>query len=271
MRVIRVFPRKTAMTPTDDYAFIGDPPMFLPPADEAHISCAFTWDKPEAQRLAQAWGQYYPTKLGGCAFGSPANGFLPGMYVRRGVIVTSRGCNNQCPWCLVPEREGKLREIQIHSGSNILDNNILQCSKGHIRQVFDMLRTQHSIHFSGGLDARLLTDSIVGDLRSLRIKQLFFACDYKEAIKPLERAQRKLEGFTQNQLRCYTLLAYKGETLSQALERLTAVWELGFMPFAQLYQPPGEYIDYSREWRQLAWVWSRPAAMKAVMKGSEHR
>jgi len=134
-----------------------------------------------------------------------------------------------------------------------------------------MLRSQHSIQFSGGLDSRLLTESIVEDLKSLAIKQLFFACDYKEAIKPLERAGRILDGFTQNQLRCYALLAFHGETISEAIERLLAIWGLGFMPFAQLYQPPDKYIEYSREWRQLAWIWSRPAAMKAVMKGSKHR
>ena len=259
------------MTPLDDYAFVGDPPMFLPPADEVHVSCTFTWDKHEAQRLAKAWGQYYPAKLGGCAVNSPANGFMPRMYVRRGVTITSRGCNNQCPWCLVQEREGKLREIQIHPGNNIIDNNILQCSKSHLSKVFDMLKSQHSIEFTGGLDARLLTTPIVDDLRSLSISQLFFACDHKEAIKLLEKARRLLDCFKQHQLRCYALLAYNGETISQAQDRLVAIWKLGFMPFAQLYQPPDEYIEYPREWRRLAWIWSRPAAMKAVMNGSKHR
>lgn len=41
MRIIRVFPRRTSMTPRDDYAFVGDPPLMLPPlfpaADRAGI------------------------------------------------------------------------------------------------------------------------------------------------------------------------------------------------------------------------------------------
>lgn len=265
-RIIRVFPRRTSMTPGDDYAFVSDPPLFMPPADEVHISCTFTWDIPEAKRLADAWGQYYPVKLGGCALSSPANEFVPEFYIRQGVTITSRGCNNQCSWCLVPEREGKLREIKIHPGSNILDNNILQCNKEHIAEVFDMLHSQCSICFSGGLDSRLLTDSAADNLRSLRISQLFFACDTKEAIKPLERARHKLNDFTRNQLRCYVLLAFNGESISQAQERLEAVWKLGFIPFAQLYQPPDRYINYSKEWRALARTWSRPAAMKAYMR-----
>jgi len=265
-RIIRVFPRRTSMTPRDDYAFVGDPPLFIPPADEVHVDCTFTWDIPKAQRLAEAWRQYYfVVKLGGFALESYSGEFEPGLYLRQGVTITSRGCNNNCPWCLVKER---LREIKIKSGNIIQDNNLLQCSKVHISKVFDMLRPQRSIVLSGGLDSRLFTNSIADDLRSLRIKQLFFACDTKKAIKPLERAKRKLNGLGRNQLRCYVLLAFNNETISEAQERLEAVWELGFMPFAQLYQPADKYIRYSKEWRSLARTWSRPAAMKAAMRGS---
>ena len=35
MKIIRVFPRKTHMTPTDPYAFVGDPPLWRPKADVA--------------------------------------------------------------------------------------------------------------------------------------------------------------------------------------------------------------------------------------------
>lgn len=253
------------MTPRDELAFVGDPPLLRPPADLVHISCTFTWDIKKARWLQGAWGQYYPVVLGGPAFGHSAGEFTPGMYVRPGIVVTSRGCDNQCPWCLVPEREGRFREIEIHPGNNILDNNILQCSKEHWRKVWTMLRTQHGITFSGGLDSRLLTDSIGNELRSLRIKNLFFACDTKEALRPLERVKQKFHGgFTREHLRCYVLLAFGNETISEAQERLEAVWELGFMPFAQLYQPPDRYIDYSKEWRKLARQWSRPAITKAL-------
>jgi len=256
------------MTPQDDYAFVGDPPseMIRPQADEVHISCTFTWDIPRARHLVSAWGQYYSiVKLGGCAVGSPADGFLPGMYVRHGVTFTSRGCNNQCPWCLVPQREGKLRELDIQQGNNVLDNNVLQCSKGHRAKVFDMLRSQYSVELSGGLESTLITDSIADDIRGLRISQVFLAADAKPALKALERALRRLQ-LPRDKARCYALLAFGGETISEATERLESIWELGAMPFAQLYQPPDKYIDYPKEWRKLAWVWSRPAAMKAEHK-----
>lgn len=265
--IIRVFPRRTRMTPTDEYAFVGGPRLIRPKADVVHISCTFTWDIPKARWLQCAWGQYYPTVIGGPAFDDVGEDFTPGLYVRQGVIVTSRGCNNHCPWCLVPQREGPLREIPIHPGNNLIDNNLLQCSRQHIGKVIDMLRHQHAIIFSGGFDSRLLTDSIAEDLRSLSIRAMFFACDTKEAIRPLERARRKLDGFSISQLRCFVLLGFENETIDQALERLIAVWDLGFLPFAMLYQPPDGYIEYSQEWRKLAKNWTRPARTKAFMRG----
>ena len=262
--IIRVFTRRTKMTPRDTYAFVGDPPSQLirPEADEVHVSCSFTWDLKEAHRLVGAWRQYYPiVKLGGMAC---HNGiFTPGMYIRQGVTFTSRGCNNQCPWCQVPEREGKLREIPIIAGNIIQDNNLLLCSRQHVAKVFDMLRSQHSIELSGGLDSRLITDDIADEIRSLRISQVFLAADTKASLEPLKRAFKRLQ-LPRDKARCYTLLAFDGETISEAIERLETIWELGAMPFAQLYQPPDRYIKYPKEWRDLARAWARPAAMKAL-------
>jgi hypothetical protein len=269
-QIIRVFPRKTSLTPCDAMAFIGDPQLWRPRADEVHVSVTFTWDKGEGERLAEAWGQYYPVvKLGGPAFNSPANGYMPGQYVKRGVTFTTRGCNNRCPWCLVPEREGRLVEIEdFMPGWDIQDNNLLQASKRHVERVFAMLRAQpRAAVFAGGLDARLVDDHLAEQLRGLRIGQLFLAADTEAALTPLERALKKLSFLPRRKLRVYVMVAYDGETIDEATERLKAVWRLGGLPFAQLYQPPGRYIDYSSEWKRLARTWSRPAAMFALMGG----
>lgn len=57
MRIARVFPRRTSMTPTDDLAFVDCPPPLLamPEIDEVHVSVAFTWYMPKAERLAEEW------------------------------------------------------------------------------------------------------------------------------------------------------------------------------------------------------------------------
>ena len=267
-RIIRVFPRKTSMTPTDEFAFIGDPPLFRPEAKEVHVSVTFTWDIQEGRRLQSAWAQYYPlVKIGGPALGTPFGlgiGFTPGMYIRHGVTFTTRGCDNHCPWCLVPENEGRLIEIpDFAEGWIIQDNNILQASRQHIEKVFSMLRKQKNrVTFSGGIQASLVEDWFVNELRTIKLDSIFLAADTDGALKPLEKALNKLAYFDRRKLQVYCMIA-KDETIDQARTQLEAIWALGGMPFAQLYQPAEKYIDYSPEWKALVREWSRPAAMFA--------
>lgn len=269
-RVLRVFPRRTSLTPTDALAFVGDPPLWRPEADEVHVSVTFTWDIVEGQRLANAWKAYYPlVNIGGPALGSPADGFIPGMYVKEGVTFTSRGCNKRCPWCLVPLREGRLRLLLIQPGWNVNDNNLLQCPREHQAQVYTMLRQQRKgAKFAGGLDATLVDDWVAGQLSTVPIHEVFLAADTKGSLKALEKAVAKLSFLRRDQLRCYVLIAFNGETIQEATERLEAVWEIGGLPFAQLYQPPDRFIRYSQDWRDLARAWSRPAATKAMHRNA---
>lgn len=261
--IIRVFPRKTNMTPFDDYSYYDEPGMFLPPHNEVHISCTFTWDKPRAEQLYEAWYGKAPVKLGGPAYDDPGETFMAGMYVKPGIAFSSRGCPNSCKFCFVPKREGKIRELPIIEGNTIQDNNFLACSKGHRQKVYDMLRTQKEARFVGGLEANRLTDWDVEEMRKLRIKELWLACDTKGAIKTSTKAIRKLRdaGFSQNHIRCYVLI---GDDMVENEERLKTVYRAGALPFAQLYQPEVK-INYSKKWKDLSRIWSRPAIYKAVM------
>ena len=267
MRVLRVFPRKTTMTPDDAFAFVGDPPLWRPEADEVHISCTFSWDIPKALRLVRAWRQYYANVL----FAGPAIGgnyvgeFTPGLYVRHGITFTSRGCNNACPWCLVPEWEGKLRLLSVEPGHIIQDNNLLQCQREHMSRVFEMLKSQpKAAEFKGGLDSTLVDDWVAGQLQQLKIHEVFLAADTWGALEPLREAIGRLSFLKRRQLRCYVLLGFdKSESISRARERLEAVWNIGCLPFAQLFQPSEKEVVYPLEWRRLQREWDRPAAMFA--------
>jgi len=281
MSIIRVFPRKTSMTPTDGLAFVGDPPLgkqltFLekpnlprPEADEVHVSVTFTWDKEEGNRLVDAWKEYYSVvKLGGPAITGSNGDFTPGKYIRHGVTFTSRGCPNRCPWCLVPEYEGPLRLLDIAPGYIIQDNNFLATPKHHRLAVYKMLQEQpRAAIFSGGLESRRVTDEIAEELRSIRIHSVFLAADTDAALKPLQSAVDRLAflKLRSNKMRSYVMIG-RNETIEQAEQRLEAVWEIGCMPFSQLYQPSERYIKYPRKWRDLNRKWSRPAAIRASHK-----
>ena len=280
MTLIRVFPRRTKWTPMDPYAFVGDPPMIRPEADEVHVSCTFTWDMAEARRLRFAWLEHYErVYIGGPAINpkGPDTGFVPGRYITPGVTFTTRGCNKECPWCLVPDSEGKLRVIEDFADGPILqDNNFLQAPPAHRARVYRMLNQKHIVgaYFTGGLEAALVSDEVAEELRGCNVHEVFLAADTEGAEKPLAKAIKRLSflrdpsedrrGEPARAIRVYMLLAYGGEIMPQAEARLERVWELGGMPFPQLWQPPDRWIDYSPEWRALARKWSRPAAMIAA-------
>jgi len=280
-KVMRVFPRRTSYTPNDRLTFVGYPPLteFRPSRNEGidvHVSVCFTWDLPLAYRLRDAWNEYYfpCVKIGGPALASPVHKSMPGLYVKPEVLFFSRGCNNNCPWCLVPMREGPLREMEptipaIRQNPIVQDNNLLQCSKEYLDKVFRMLTFCRGITFAGGLDSRLINDRVADRIRGLHIKQLFLSCDTRASIRPLRKAVNKLRHLNRNQLRCYVLIGYDDKSISGATERLEEVWEAGCMPFAQLYQPPDRHIDYPQEWKDLNRTWERPAAMAALHKNSK--
>ena len=272
-RILRVFSKRTSYTPTDDLAFVGPPPFaeMIPEHDEVHVSCTFTWDMDECEDLAFQWegATRAPVKLGGPAYHSPADDFTPGLYVKKGIIFTSRGCNNNCPWCGVRQIEGKLRELPITEGNVIQDNNFLQCSRQHKDKVFDMLRSQRGICFRGGLETDLIDDHFVSDITSLRIAELWLACDTDAQLPRFKTACKKLTdaGFNRNQIRCYSLI---GHDMEKEEQRNREIFRAGAMPFSQLEMDfSRKRVEYSDEWKAFRRLWQRPALMKAHMKAVE--
>lgn len=267
----RVFPRRTKATPTDDLAFVGDPPLFIQNGiSRVMVSCLFTWDRQEAERLARAWARIAPVEIGGPAFESRAEEFVPGRFVADGYTITSRGCPNKCWFCAVPRREGTIRELPIYPGWNVLDSNLLACSDAHVRDVFAMLKQQRRApEFTGGLEAARLQQWHADALRELRPKQLFFANDTPNDRDPLFEAGEMLlaAGFTRTShaLRAYVLCGFPGDTFDKAEGRMHQTIQAGFMPMAMLYRDDAGTMP-GAEWRKFQRHWARPAIISAMLE-----
>ena len=271
-RIARVFPRRTSMTPADDDVYLGPPPFGCQPYDDVNICVTFTWDIPQAFRLARAWQMYGRVRVGGPAMGTTPGAFVVGRYLRRGVTITSRGCPFECPWCLVPSREGTLRELRIQVGNVVQDNNFLACNRQHQDNVFAMLQIQHAIQFKGGLQASLINDWVIEKLRALKIDEIWTAYDSTDERSNVQRAIEKLRRyFPLDKVRCYVLIGYHGDTLDAAEGRLRWVRELGALPFAMRFSQPttdksSRFVYRSRAWTELTWRWSRAAVMRNMMR-----
>lgn len=272
LKIARVFPRRTNATPDDELAFTGPPPkQGLPDIDEIHVSVAFSYDMEKAEQLAEQWSALgVPVKMGGPAFNSPGGEFVPGLYLRQGFVVTSRGCPNRCWFCSVPKREGfSLRELPVTEGWNVVDDNLLACSDAHIHTVFAMLKRQeHRPVFTGGLEAKLLKPWHVDLLRESKTQRMYFAYDTPDDLPPLMEAGRILRegGITKasHRAHCYVLIGYQGDTMDTAEQRLRQAWQAGFLPFAMLYRDEAGNTD--PEWRKFQRLWARPAIVYSNLK-----
>ena len=263
-KIARVFPRRTKATPDDELSFIGMPPLLtMPEVDEIHISVTFTYDMPLAEVMEKEWRRVgVPVHIGGPAFNEPGGEFVPGRYLKKGYVITSRGCPNRCWFCSVPKREGyQLRELPITQGYNVLDDNLLACSDRHINKVFDMLKQQsHRPEFTGGLEAKILKPWHAKRLKEIKTRRMYFAYDTPDDYEPLVQAGRILrdEGFTiaSHVMCCYVLIGYQGDKMEAAEKRLRDTWKAGFLPYAMLYRDWDGTTD--NQWRKFQREWLRP-------------
>lgn len=270
MKIARVFPRKTKATPDDDLVFFGYPRgMQLPEIDEIHVSVTFTCDKAKGECLADAWAKTgIPVKIGGPAYRKPAGEFVPGRYMKMGYVITSRGCPNDCWFCNVHEVQKEFIELPITNGWILQDDNLLACSEGHIRSVFEMLRRQPERPTLRGLEAKLLKPWHIDLLLEVKPSQLFFAYDTPDDYEPLVRAGKLLQdaGFTMKKRKnfAYVLMGYPDDTFDAAKKRCLDTLRAGFIPFAMLHMDDSGYQDPG--WGPFQRSWSRPAAIVSSNK-----
>lgn len=273
--MIRVFPRKTKATPDDALAYYGPPDLFAE-ADEVHIDVTFTADKPKAERLAEDWQRIAPVKIGGVAYGDRGGDFIPGRYIKHGYTFTSRGCPERCWFCSVWKRDPNIRLLPIQDGWNILDDNLLACPENHFRAVIEMLSRQgRRAEFTGGLQAARLQDWHVNLLATLKpLPVCFFAYDDPEkttdTFESMKSAADRMlaAGFTSvsHRLRTFVFMGYPRDTFEKAETRLRQMLNIGFTPYAMLWQPEtpsAEKWRPSPEWKKFQRSWARPAIIHA--------
>ena len=125
-----------------------------------------------------------------------------------------------------------------------------------------MLRTQKNVSLRGGLDARLITDWAIEQIRSLQLFDLWTAYDSNDNTKSIDAIRRlRNAGIPQDKIRVYCLIGFDGDTQSMAEERCLSVLNNGGMPFAQLYDQRKNDL---RSWKQIARKWSRPAIYRRL-------
>lgn len=171
----------------------------------------------------------------------------------------TRGCINKCEWCIVPDKEGKIKanaDIEEFMSNKkqaiLLDNNVLASDFG-LEQIEKIIRFGIRVDFNQGLDVRLaFNDKYILDLlaKVKWIRQIRFACDTQSQLEPIIRTTEELNrrGIKPYRIFVYTLI----KDTNDALIRLNKLKEIGVTPFAQPYRDFDNKIKPTREQKNIA-------------------
>lgn len=171
---------------------------------------------------------------------APDYSIYPGVDYAIGFL--TRGCIRNCPWCIVPIKEGRIRpaatweEIKRPDSNKIIfmDNNVLASDHG-LQQIESMGGKKVWVDFNQGLDARLITRETAKILSKLRwINFVRLSCDTDGMIPVVEQAvaYMKEAGIAKSRFWAYVLV----QEVEAAERRVISLQKIGVTPFAQPYR-----------------------------------
>lgn len=157
---------------------------------------------------------------------------------------TTRGCIRNCGFCIVREKEGKIKEHAeveefLNPKSNVimlLDNNFLALPS-HIKKLQLFIKKKWIIDFNQGLDIRLINEENARLLNELQhYKQIHFAWDTMDYEKEFKEGLNILfkVGIKPYRIMVFILCGYD-TTFEEDLYRFYELSDLGVDPFVMTY------------------------------------
>ena len=146
----------------------------------------------------------------------------------------TRGCPNNCRWCVVPSKEGEIKPYRswrqlIRPDSKklvLMDNNILASDFG-IAQLESLVGSGYAIDLNQGMDARLVDERVAKILAGLKwIKYIRFSCDQQAQIEPIMRTAELLGKYGVKPYRLFIYLLVTAD-IEDAARRVEALKRLG--------------------------------------------
>ena len=175
----------------------------------------------------------------------------------------TRGCPRHCKFCIVGDKEGlishKVADLSEfwrgQKNIQILDPNLL-ASKNRTELLEQLIESGAYVDFNQGLDVRLLDRNTADQINQMKIKYIHFAWDNYESItqKKLEDAREWLK-FDNRKIIVYVLVNFN-TTIEQDLERINAIWNIGFYPYVMIYDKPHSPKEIRRlaRWCNCRWI-----------------
>ncbi|MCX6583353.1 MAG: radical SAM protein [Candidatus Aminicenantes bacterium] len=172
----------------------------------------------------------------------------PGMDFAMGFL--TRGCHHNCGFCLVPRKEGALRQVATlddivppgFAKLVLLDNNLL-AYPGTTDIFKEIIKRNLRVNFNQTLDIRYVTPGNAGllvkiDSRnySFSKRMYYFSLNSSALIPVVEEKINLLKGIKRHDFIFICMYGYD-TTLSDDIGRFSFLQNLGVSPFTQRFQP----------------------------------
>lgn len=184
---------------------------------------------------------------------------------RQSIGFTQRGCRLRCSFCVVPRKEGPVREEQsiadIWRGEPwprellLLDNDFFGQSRWRDR-IEEMRSGRFKVSFNQGINARMLTDETAAAIASVDYRDdsmkrrcIYTAWDNRKDEERLFSGLKALvrHGVKPYQITVYMLVGYwPGETHEDREHRRRRLREFGAVPYPMPFVRTQELVRYQR-------------------------
>lgn len=163
--------------------------------------------------------------------------------VMAGIGFTSRGCIRNCPFCIVPQKEGCFRQhseirdiINPLSNTIILHDNNFTADPCCIEKLQEIRERNLTVDINQGIDVRLMTEEKAAALSSVRhLRSVHFAWDLMENEKSvMEGTSILLRYIRPYRLMCFMLVGFN-TTFEEDQYRYQKLRELGIDPYVMRY------------------------------------
>lgn len=161
----------------------------------------------------------------------------------------TRGCPNNCPFCIVSQKEGQCSRkasdlSEWWSGQKnivLMDPNIL-AFREHMDLLGQLADSGAWVDINQGLDARLLTAENIEAIKRIRIKEIHFAWDLmknsKRIVHGLNLWKRYGKRNRHGKWGTVYVLTNFNTTMAENLYRIYKLRDMGFDPYVMVYDKP---------------------------------
>lgn len=253
-----------------------EPRLEDPPAwNRVFASCIFERSRPLAERVLEL----YPDAVAGGTgwsleatledvVGVPADqapDYSDYPHARASIGFTQRGCRLRCSFCVVPRKEGAVREsstiADIWRGAPwpreilLLDNDFFGQPRWAER-IAELRAGAFRVSFNQGINARMLNDATAAAIASvdyrddgMELKRIYTAWDNR---RDEERLFAGLEALVRHGVRprhvmVYMLIGYwPGETHADRDHRRRRLREFGALPYPMPFERTSELVGFQR-------------------------